>query len=310
MIEQKPVVELSHSSVKKIDHCPRKYQIDKMFMHPADTQWEGSLAATSGTAIHNYYQALLAGKTLEEAAMAFYLAWDFEIEDRDTDANRRYRDFYASYHTAKYFAETVPPAPESIAKVQRNGELVPAVEVKFNIILRSERWSNDYHYRGAIDWVTYNANNNRFKTVDCKTHRNNTKNNDYRYRWDIQTVPYGLVIAHLTGGDVADFDTEYCSIYTDIAAPRVEQLPFHKTREDVMNWFQQVQLRIQQIEQYYNSPVWPRSISGCDVYNKPCRHYKYCEVADPVMLQNAILGFSEPKEPEPFGEWLVMEINL
>lgn len=304
----KPHIELSNSSNNQIASCPRKYQIRKRFQHAA-SDFDDSLAAMGGRAVHVYLQTLMAGGNEQDAELAFFWEWNFQTETSDNDKNRKFRGFEANLFTAKAAAKEMVIDPDAIAKVKHEGEIVPAIECKFNIILSHPNWANDYHYRGAIDFITYYAYNDMYTVYDIKTNRRSMLNADHVYKYDTQTIPYGLVIQHATGKDLQSFTASYVDLYVDVVEPRYQVFSYPRKIDDVQRWLDHQIRMIEDIEKYHNRDAWPRSINGCVFFQKPCGFFKVCDYEEPAMLQSALLGFAEPKPPIPYGEWLTMNID-
>lgn len=308
-LSTKPIIGLSNSSDGELDYCPRKYQLRKRFLHP-DNKFDDSLAAMGGRAIHCYIQSIMAGATEDEAAWEFFKEWDFSIEAADSPWNQQHRSMEACYRTATALTKQLNINATEIAQFQVGDEIKKGIEVKFNIIISHTKWDNDYHYRGAIDLVTWHDYHQMFTVYDIKTHRNPTSENTFRYKWDTQTIPYGLVIAHLSGQDITNFAANYILAYVDIIEPTSELIPFNRTKEDIQYWIDSIYRRIRDVEYYYKRDVWPRSVSGCNAYNKPCRFWKLCDIADPVEMQRALLYGGEAQPVKPFGEWITLNLPL
>lgn len=325
MSMSKPVMEISHSSAMQVDSCMRKYQIRKRFQWPDNSDREDSLAAMAGRAIHVYLQTLYAGGTDNDAHLAFLMEWDFSIEATAKPLDIATRGFEPSLFTCHYLARQLNPNYSRIAKVDlshldlttNDTALTAAIEVKFNIILSHSRWKHDYHYRGLIDLIEYDAHYDLFTVTDIKTHRSKNPETEHRYKYSTQTVPYGLVVEAMNGNtDLTamgklSFQTRYLSAYIDLSAPRLDSFTFDKTEDDVHNWLKASALRIESMESVADWPVWPRSESGCDAYGRPCAFYnKHCIFEEPAALQDYITGFNELTPQRSFGEWFTLNIDL
>lgn len=313
----KPVIELSHSSNAQIDSCPRKYQIRKRFLWPRDTDRDDSLAAMGGRAIHVYLQTLYAGGDETDAHVNFFHEWDFALEATARPLDRTTRGMEHCLMTCYYLTAQLHPDPKRTAKVDLShiGRGVEAaIEVKFNIIISHRDWKHDYHYRGLIDLIEFDPVTGVFTTTDIKTHRAPRPNTEHRYKHSTQTVPYGLVVEALTGfnGEAPlIFTTRYIDAFVDLVSPRLELFTFTKTQQTVNEWLESTALRIEKLERIADAAVWPRSETGCDTYGKPCAFYSLlCDVEDPTLLQETILGFADAVPPSPFNEWFTINIDM
>jgi PD-(D/E)XK nuclease superfamily len=306
----KPIIEISYSSMNEIHSCARKYQIRKRFEH-SQSNWDASIASMGGNAIHRYIQAIAAGMTTNEADIEFFYAWDFNVEVADSQYNRDARGMEACLISAKHAVDALGINPENVARIVTGGISVPAIEVKANIILNSSSWVNEYHYRLAIDLIMHNKLGDTYSVYDIKSHRDtSTLPLDYKYRYDLQTVPYGLVVAEICGKSIDSFQAHYLPIFVDSIQPRSEIINFTRTHSDLEHWLDATKRQIEQIEQYYMRDVWPRTTTGCDAYRKPCKYFKYCHIENPYQLQLALTAFGPPKKAEPFGEIITLHMDL
>lgn len=309
----KPIIELSYSSGKDVHSCPRRYQLRKRFAQPGFS-WDTGLPAVGGTAIHEYLQAKAVGASDQDAMLAFFYAFDFEVERQATYQNQLTRNFEACLRTAKFAADKLAFDPAEVAKINVQGDERNAIETKFNIILAHDSFANEYHYRGAIDLVKYRLFGNQFTACDFKTHRNHRDGGDedmeHKYKWDDQLIPYGLVIQYLQGATLTSFQNTYYSIFVDINEPVVKEYSFNRTRADVDAWLEKMLLLIGNIEQYSSNETWPRTGVGCEFYANRCKFYKHCHIEDHDILQNALLGKYAPAPHKPYPSWVDVRLEL
>lgn len=313
-MSSKPIIELSYSSWNDIKTCPRRYQLRKRFQQP-QYAWDTGLPAVGGQAIHEYIQTKMSGYSEQEALMAMFYAFDFEVEANDSDWNKLYRNFEACIISAKKGYIDLGLDPDELAQVEVNGAVRPAVELKFNLIISHDSLKNDYHYRGAIDLVKYQQFMNKYTAVDIKTHRNykenSTEDASHKYKYDDQLIPYGLIVAHINNSKLPNFATQYLTIFVDALEPTVKEYTFNRTIEDIKAWHDKLMLQIFQIEVYASDETWPRTHNGCEFYMKPCKHFSRCDITDHEVLQDDILGNGryDPKPNKPFGEWFTVELE-
>lgn len=318
-LPQKPMRDLSYSSNKELKTCARKYQIRKLFTQPKHS-WETGLAAVGGTAMHEYIQNMLVTNDREQARLAFFYAYDFVAEEEATEFTRNTRAFEACLHAVEdAWFNKMNLDPSELAWFNINGERRPAIEVQFQIVFRNPAWACDYRHRGAIDTVLYNSFYKRYKAIDYKTHRDfkelSSENQDFKFKYDDQLVPYGLVIEQLTQGDLGpklEFDTEYHSIFIDIQNPDHRPYPFRRSMSDVHQWYERIVELIMRMESYNSREVWPRTGNGCESWGKPCTFFNKCHIEDPDELQKHLLGFGkwEPATPHTFNPWVTLYMDV
>lgn len=289
-------VSLSNSSSNEIASCARKYQIRKRFQHSVSI-YDKSLPAQSGTAVHTYLQSRMAGKSDQDAMLDLFWEWDFNVEANDSPKNKRERNLEAVIHTSHQAWKKIQFEPDHLAQIESaTGIQKPATEVGFEITLSSKLYDEPYIYVGYIDFITYLRETSMFNVWDIKTNRDlSTAPKDYKYKYDTQTIPYGLVISAITGESVDNFNANYLDIMIDPLEPRVQVVPFNRTHKDIDHWLRSLDRQIRMINEYKNDPVWPRTTTGCVSWGKPCRYFKYCDINEPYNLQLALLSFGPPK---------------
>lgn len=316
--DSKPMYDLSYSSNGELETCPRKYQIRKRFIQPKHS-WEDGLAARGGQAIHEYIQTRLLTNDVEQARMAFFYAFNFNAEEEATSYTRDNRGFEACLHSAEATFADLNIDPTELAWFDIAGERKPGIEVKFEIVFRSENWNNDYRYRGAIDTVLYTSFFKRYKGIDYKTHRDykmlSSDNQDHKFKYNEQLVPYGLVVEHLAGrptDQFMEFDTDYHSIFIDIHKPDHRCYSFKRTSVDVQNWYERTVDLIERMDRYSQRAVWPRTGRGCESWGKPCAFFNKCDIEDPEEMQDRLLNYGEwePQVPKPFNPWITLYLDV
>jgi len=315
----KPMRDMSYSSNKELKTCSRKYQIRKLFTQPKHA-WETGLAAAGGTAIHEYLQTRIATNSIEQARMAFFYGFDFVAEEEATPFTRDNRGFEACLHTAEALYAEMDIDQSQLAYFEINGESRPAIELRFQIVFTSEDWACDYRFRGAIDLVTYSDFFKRYKAIDFKTHRDykqrSSENQEHKFKYDSQLVPYGLILEHLTGnstdGKYLKFDTEYHSLFVDILDPDHRAYNFKRDISDVHAWFESVTSLIADMERFNDREVWPRTNSGCEFWGRPCAFFKNCHISDHEELQNRLLNYGEWEvaEERDFNPWVTLYMEV
>jgi hypothetical protein len=264
-----------------------------------------------GRAIHGYIQDYMSGLSSAEMEANFFFNWDFNVEAEDSDWNRSNRGMEACLVSARAAITQLGLSPDHIAKLTIEGAIVPAIEVKFNIIIQRKDWANEYHYRGSIDLITYSQYHDSWAVYDIKSHRDESNIPiAYKYKYDTLSIPYWLVIAQITGKRLDNFQAHYMPVFVDVVRPTAELVQFTRTNKDVEHWLSSTVRQIEQIEKYHADKVWPRSTTGCDAYRKPCAFFKYCDIEEHSPLQLSLLKFGEPQIPKPFGEIITLTLSL
>jgi len=304
----KPVIRLSTSQLNMLETCPRKYWISNILDWPEYSDKSPSLAAMSGTAIHEYIQALYAGKSRDEAMFAVFKIWDFSVEDVANEYNKNNRGFAATIITAEAAANELNISPVNLASVDGK----PAIEVVFAIKFEHKDWKADYAYISRIDLIEFDSFTHRYTVADIKTHRSTIQDRTPQYKYNQQLIPYGIILQSLLGKDTSAFTVKYIDIYTDTVEPKVNTYSFPKTKADIDAWYQRILRVIRDTEDYLTTGIWPRTGIGCINYNRPCRLFKdYCGIEDAQTLQDFILQGKEPAERKEVDEpWVEVTIKI
>jgi ATP-dependent helicase/DNAse subunit B len=312
-------LRVSYSSLKTFSTCNRKFEFDKLY--PRRERTDDNYAADVGKALHAGYQDYLIHHDEERAIWAMMQVFPYEGEFMQEND---YRSFEAALSTLEeMFAEVQigeyelaqirrPNTPAELAAGLKDGIVVPAIEVPFEIRFNGLTLPDGrgIAFIGYIDAIMRSYTSGRFRTCDIKTTREKVKDATGKYRFDTQQVPYGIVVDHIAQGEVDSFEVLYLHTYVDLVEPSVQLYQFTKTREDIKEWFTNKLLTFNDIIRFQDSSYFPRTESGCMFYNRPCRYLEPCQSRDKESLEMWFLMGDEPAKQEEFHPWIVAEINV
>lgn len=297
---------VSHSSQQTESSCARKFEFSKLY--PRNRRYEDAYAADVGSALHAGLQHWLIHNDEDEAVWAFMKAFPYRLEYSEKN---NYRSLEASLATLEEMMDHPILDEYELATIEVDGEKRPAVEVPFEIrfpdlVLPDGRV---LAYTGYADLVMRHKMTDRYRSIDIKTNRSTVKDKDPRYRFDAQQDPYGLVVEHMQGESIEEFDVGYLDCYIDLLEPSVEMYEYPKTREHMEDWLLNIVLFFQKIQKYMELNHFPRTSGGCLAWNRPCPFFQICESKDQQFLMDWFLQGAEAAEERPWEPWVVYEID-
>lgn len=333
-------LRLSYSSLGTLSSCPRKFEFDKLY--PKRVRDSDSYAADVGSALHAGYQHYLTHGDKELAIWEFMQ--EFPFADEWSQPND-YRSFYASLATLEQMFDEAKMDEWELARIKRpwspkeiasfaiaaatgnwqepegfdpTGVVVPAIEVPFEIKFKglmiqpceSLPEGATISIIGYIDAVMQHRVTRAYRSLDIKTSRMNLADATAKYKYDNQQTPYGIVIDHIAGGAVDEFEVYYLDCYIDLVEPRVTFYPFLRRHTDIEEWATNKAFQFQAIRQYAELGFFPRTDNGCLFYNRPCRYMEPCQSRDRDTLVEWFTMGEEPAKAEDFHPWIVAEVDM
>lgn len=332
MTEPTEYLRVSYSSMNVFSSCERKFEFQKLY--PQKSRDREMFAADVGTALHHGYQDFLIHGDREKATWEFMKDYPYGLEyqqkfqDRSLEAALATLDemFDAESMTDYELAEIKRPwtikesadlairasLGDPLEGIDPSGIIVPAIEVPFEIRFKGITLPDGrgIAFVGFIDAIMRNLINGRFRTTDIKTHRRSLHDATAKYQFDDQQTPYGIIVEHLQGNPVEEFEVLYLDSYIDVLEPRVQLYPFARSHEDVQEWLLNRVMQFQSIQRSLESDYFPRTSGGCLFYNQPCYFLEVCQTRDRKMAEAWLLMGEEPAPPRFEQPWVVAEIDV
>lgn len=302
---------LSHSTRSSGRSCMRKLEFAKMYGDSKLLRDE-SFAGTVGNCLHDGFQEFLINRNETMAHIAMMRRFPYDLEYQES-ANSS-RSLEACYATlAAMVRSPVVEKYELVHIKDAKGIIRPAVEVPFAFRLLNTPMEIPVWFVGFIDAILYNPLADTYIVDDIKTTRQYITDMSARYEFDEQTVPYGIVLEHILGRSIDQFDVSYLSVFIDLMEPKVSLIPFTKTREHINDWMRGLADDVQRIAKYHAQGWFPRATNGdtCMAFKRPCHFIEYCSYREPEMIQRMIGGvpreglFHDDQEP-----WIVADLDL
>ena len=320
----KEYLRLSYSSGNVFESCARKFELDKLY--PKRIPKEDAFAADVGSALHHGYQNYLIHGDRDRAEWEFLQAYPYKLEFMEAND---YRSCEASLATLEEMITSHSMGDYKLAEIKRpntaeeleagmtGGVVVPAVEVPFEIrfdgldLPPTPKYPNGcgIAFIGYIHAIMRNMLTDMYRTMDIKTHRDNIIDRTGKYKFDSQQTPYGIVVDHVAGLSIKEFEVLYYDCKIDIIEPRVQLYRFKRSQNDIQEWLFSKVLQLQMIQKYASTDFFPRTSGGCMFYNRPCRYLDPCVSRDREVLENWFLMGAEAAEEKPWNPWVVTTIN-
>jgi hypothetical protein len=313
-------LRVSYSSLNVFESCARKFEFQKLY--PQRQRNRDAFAADVGTALHHGYQDFLIHGDRERAIWMYMRDYPYALEMEQT---YDHRSLEAGLSTLEEMFDSVAMSDYELATIRRPAtaiELeshpdtptydVPAIEVPFEIRFKgiSLPDGRGIAFVGFIDAIMRNLINGRYKTTDIKTHRRTLHDATPKYKFDDQQTPYGIIVEHIQGNPVEEFDIQYLDCFIDVVEPKVTLYPFTRTRDEVQEWLMNKALQFQAIQRMMEMDYFPRTSGGCLFYNRPCPFLTPCESRNREMVEAWLLMGEEPAPPRLEQPWVVAEIDV
>lgn len=319
MTEPTEFLALSYSSLNLADACMRKFEFNKLYpRRPRDSD---AFAADVGTALHHGYQDFLIHQDLDKATWELMKDYPFMGEFEQKFDDRGLEACIATLEEMTHEANMTewelmhirrPNTTKEIEDGLTGGVVVPAIEVPFSLRLKGITLPDGrgVEYTGFMDAALRHRGHGAVRTMDIKTHRRTVADADPKYRFDSQQVPYGIVLEHLTGEAVTEFEVLYLDTYVDLVTPRVQLYEYRKDSEDLQEWLINTVLRVQAIQRAMEMDYFPRTDGGCLSWNRPCYFLEVCQTRDKNAITEWLLMGDEPESRPREQPWIIAEIDV
>lgn len=307
MSEPTEYLRLSYSSLNVFNTCARKFELDKFY--PKLVFDGDNYAADVGSAIHAGFQEYLANQDEHKAIWEFMKVFPYVGEFSQPNDNR---SFEAALQTLEEMFIESNIQEYKLAKIKRpDGEIVPAVEVPFEIRLKGITLPDGRGVSiiGYIDAIMEHLMTRLYRTVDIKTSRMNLHDATGKYKYDGQQVPYGIVVEQIGQGEVDEFEVIYFDCFIDVVSPRVQVYKFLKNKEDIQEWLWNKLIQVDMIKRFMEMDYFPRTEGGCLAYNRPCRYLNACMNRDRETLMAWFTMGGELAEEREFNPWIIVDID-
>jgi hypothetical protein len=301
---------VSYSSLNLASACLRKFEFNKLYPRKS-RDGEEQYAADVGKAIHAAVQHWLIHQDPDAALWQlmrhFPYVWEFN-QIRDD------RNLEAAIATLDEIIDSCDDMTEwELVSIKlEDGSVVPAIEVPFEIRLKNMTLSDGRQicYTGWIDAIMRHKGTGMIRTLDIKTHRSTLRDATAKYKFDTQQIPYGIIVEHLQGNEVEEFEVLYLDCFIDLVEPRVTLYPFLKIHEDLEEWMLDTVLDIRRIQTAHKMNYFSRARGGCLAWNRPCYFLDVCEIRDRESIESWLLEDGEAQPEQDWLPWIRVELDM
>lgn len=305
----KEYLNVSYSSLNLADTCLRKFEFNKMY--PRRVRQDDQFAADVGTSLHHGLQNYLVYGDEDSAYWATMQAYPYLWEYNQT---RDDRSLEAALSTLDEMMWKMDMSEwELMTIVNPQGETVPAIEVPFELRLKGLDLPDGrgIAFTGFMDAAMRHKGHGLIRTLDIKTHRRAREDATPVYKYDSQQIPYGIVLEHVQGNAIEEFEVLYLDCYVDLVAPRVHEYAFPKDSTDIQEWLINTVMRVQRIQRAVEMDYFPRTDGGCLSWNRPCYFLDVCQSRDKESITEWLLmGEEADTSRSDTVPWIVAEIDV
>lgn len=268
---------LSYSGLLTLHSCPRKFELSRLIPRMTDVEVDedehGHL--DFGTVVGNGVQVLLTTHNLNAALFRVFLDWNDNLDSDRGEKSKK--TFWHAIQAVSLFQEMLHGPFARYEVAQFHGK--PATELGFAIDC-----GEGFTLRGKLDALLVHRNTNEFLPLECKT-TGVPVPNEAMYGNSSQGIGYGVVIdtvAQEGGEEIAGYTVGY-PVYLTRKAEWV-YFPFPKTNTSRALWLQSLLMDIQDIQRYHDMGYFPQRGEHCFTYNKPCKWYGTCHLANEYLV--------------------------
>lgn len=313
-------LRVSDSSLNTFASCARKFEFNKLY--PRRKRDNDSFAADVGSALHAGFQEFLISGDEDRALWALLNKYPYELEYQQEKDDR---STYAAISTLEEMISNTSMYEYELARIMRpatpeellaNPDVLryeaPAIEVPFEITLGGIVLPDGrgVKYTGFIDAIMRSQVTGLFRTLDIKTHRRHLRDATAKYLFAGQQIPYGIVVDHIAGQPVEEFNVLYYDCFVDLVEPRVQMYEFTKYRDDMQEWLLDTVMTVRQIQTFMEMNHFPRTKGGCMSFNSPCYFLDVCPSRSREDIEIMLLMGDEPAPERVDTPWIIGEIDV
>lgn len=329
--KEKEYLKISYSSLNLADTCLRKFEFNKMY--PRRARDPDQFAADCGKAMHAGYQNYLVNESEQQAVWALMQNYPYLYEYGQRTDERSLEACLSTLDEMMYYGKmdeyelmnilrplTAAERAENESVFQLTGMynwdpagiVVPAIEVPFELRLKGLDLPDGrgIAFTGFMDAAMRHKGTGQVRTLDIKTHRRHREDATPKYKFDSQQVPYGIVLEHVQGHAIDDFEVLYLDCFIDLVSPRIHLYPFLKDSTDLQEWLINTVLRVQRIQRAAEMDYFPRTDGGCLAWNRPCFFLDVCTSRDKDDITNWLLMGEAPEHRVDDTPWVIAEIDV
>ncbi len=267
----------SYSRRLSLHSCPHKYELSGAYSLLSRTN---SVTFAYGHAVAMGIQVTIAGATLNQAILATWLEWDYDLEAEGTQSEKAAKkSVHHAVLATELFWHKFNTGSLSylegweVAKFTKPDDTV-AVGIELTYVIDIGDGFTD---EGHIDLVLYHPKKNRYMVVEIKTTGGNQVH-PAQYKYSDQPLGYGVVLDYIAAqqGGTSSFDVLYL-IYKSRTKELIP-MPFTKTVKDRSRWLHELLLDVEFIAKCEEEGHFPHRGESCYNYFRPCEFFDTCKM--------------------------------
>lgn len=296
----KPKLVLSGSTSNSFSSCERRFHNSRNFLNPRGGP---SHAADVGTALHEAWQHWLVTKDVDAGLLRLFTHYPATTDHLPSAKARNLEAAIVTYHDGiGAFTNRLPMEYENLevaTLTTSDGTTVPCTEIIFEIYVEQNVLPEyDVYIAGALDMIMYVPFDELYIVADIKTHRDNKAALvQEKFEFSNQTLPYHLVLSHISQTTTSDFDVLYWASYIDIENPSTQFMSYNKTQRDIEDYLLSFYKLLHRIRQNLDTNHWAKNHNSCTTWGRVCRYKDVCRsTKSNAHLQDMIIGSAMPYE--------------
>lgn len=307
--QELPWLRVSYSSLNTFAFCPRKFEFNKLYGQDKSRGIDDdSLPAALGRAFHHAYQEYITTKDYDRAAFTLLRHYPWEMADAIGDSKRTWDVAMSTFEEACTKFEGWDY--EIMSFLSNEGEVIPCVELPFELRFLNTALPGykGIAFTGYIDLIMRHKTSGLIKPLDIKTHQNYQQDRTGEYMHNTQQIPYGVVVEHILGEKVEEFEVSYLDCFLSLPEPRIQEYTYVKTQQHIQEWLTAKVLQFRQLKTMAELEMFSRAESGCVSWYRTCKYLQICISRDKQNIQN---WFDEIEDdPREWKPWVVADIHL
>ena len=263
--------QLSYSSLLTLHACPRRFQLDKL-KQDVDTEKENSTTFAFGHLFGEGVQLAFQGLDESQIIWKLFLQWDLDLYAENEKAQESF--WLGIWAIKKFLAMRAAGFLEEWVLVYHNG--IPACELGFRIT-----FPDSFKYRGFVDAVLRNKNDNRIAVLEVKTTGLN-EIDEAVYKNSAQAIGYSIVLDAIFP-ELSSYEVLYLPYKKKVK--EFELRPYTKSYLQRALWIQELLMDIETIKMYAGQGIYPMHGENCYHFYRQCEYFGTCTLSTNYLVK-------------------------
>lgn len=257
-------IRLSHSSLKTLHECERKWQLEKLLVDPSvrEENEHTIYGRAYGTGIATYM-------VTQDPDLALYQAWLAYWPELESDKKSMAMCMSALMSAFPHLDTLLMEYEVAVFNDK------PAVELSFRLDI-----SDEYYFVGYIDLVLKNRFTGVYSVWDAKSTGLSLHDLSPLYQNSGQVLGYSVALDRIVGETLSSYDVGFVVGQLDSRTLKVKTHTFtwSKTLLDRLKWFMTLGLDAAHLKSMAELGHYPMRDDSCLKFNRPCRYFGICNL--------------------------------